>query len=290
MTDLLRDKINSLNPYGDINFDDSHIEFNVHPSSTVGLFQLLPLSSPVPSPSISLEQVTFIFDTSELTVDTHSYRSQTIIPDVLSLHNVTLSFSVGLRDVSTLMVTFNGEFVLGGSTIPVEIVYTHASRNTNINAEVSGLSINFQSIATQLVGLDLPSALHGSISVPNFIIYGKITSEKSELVVSATGGSTHVYIIYKKTDKSMKAIAVEMSNIELAYVLNDIVGLDISGIPYFGSTILPTIALTFASDNIYGLSNDIFANSPLLNTLGSRIRKDLRALVMFTFSDNLIRL
>ena len=55
LTDLLRDKINSLNTYGDIDFDDSHIEFNVHPSSTVGLFQLLPLSSPVPLPSIALE-------------------------------------------------------------------------------------------------------------------------------------------------------------------------------------------------------------------------------------------
>ena len=290
MTDLLHDKINSLKPYGEVNFDDSHIEFNVHPSSTVGLFQFLPFSSPVPLPQISLKQVTYTIDTSELTVDTHSYGSQTIIPDILSLQDITLSFSVVLRDVSTLVVTFTGDFVLGGVTIPVEATYTHASRNTKINTEVPGLTVNLQAIATQLTGLDLPSSLHRSFSVPSFAIHGKISSESSELVVSATGGSKHVYIIYTKTDKPRKAIAIEMSNIKLASVLDDIVGLDISGIPYFGTTVLPTIALKFASGNIYGLSQDIFASSPLLNTLGSRIRKGLRALVKFTFYDNIIRL
>ena len=142
LTDLLHDQINSFNPYGEIDFDDSHIEFEVHPSSTVGLFQLLPFSSPAPLPSISVEQMVYTIDTSELFVCTHSYGSQTIIPDILSLQNVALSFSVSLQDVSTLVVTFTGEFVLGGLTIPVEVVYTHASRNTNINAKVSELSIN----------------------------------------------------------------------------------------------------------------------------------------------------
>ena len=291
MVDLLCDKINNLNPYGDINFDDSHIEFNAHPSSTVDLFQLLPLSSPVPLPSISLEQVTYTFDTtSELVVGTRSYGSQTIIPNVLSLQNIALSISIGLRDVSTLIVIFTGDFVVGGTTIPVEGVYTHASREISINAEVSELTINFQSIATQLIGLNLPSPLCQSISIPSFVISGKVTSGESELIVSATGGNTHVYIIYKKTDKSRKAIAFEMSNIELASVLNDIVGLDISGIPYFETTVLPKIALIYATSNIYGLSKNIFANSPLLDTFGNRVGRDLRARIMFTFSDNSTRL
>ena len=252
----------------------------------MGLFQLLPLSSPVPLPSISLKKVTYTFATSELTVDTHSYGSQTIIPDVLSLQNIALSFSVGLQDVSTLVVTFSGDFVVGGTTIPVEVVYTHASRKISINAKVSGLSMNLQSIAMQLIGLNLPSSLRQSVSIPSFTISGKVTSGESELIVSATGGNVHVYIIYEKTDKSRKAIAFEMSNIELASVLNDIVGLDISGIPYFGTAVLPTIALTYATNNIGSLPDDIFANSPLLNTLGNNVEEDLTALIKFSFSEN----
>ena len=262
----------------------------MHPSSTVDLFHFLPLSSPVPLPSILLERVAFTFDTSELVITTRGYGSQTIIPDVLNLQNIALSLSVGLRDVSTLVVTFTGDFGLGGTTIPVEAIYTHASREISITAAVSGLTINFQSIATQLVGLDLPSALRGSISVPSFTISGKVTSGESELIVSSTGDNVHVYIIYKKTDKSRKAVAVELSNIELASVLSDVVGLDISGIPYFGTAVLPTIALTYATDSIDSLPENIFANSPLLNTLGSSVEKDLTALVLFSFSDNPIKL
>jgi hypothetical protein len=81
-----------------------------------------------------------------------------------------------------------------------------------------------------------------------------------------------------------------MSNIGLASVLNDVVGLDISGIPYFGTTVIPTIALTFATENIAGLPDDTFANSPLLNTLGNIVEKNLTALIHFSFSENPIKL
>ena len=171
--------------------------------------------------------------------------------------------------------------MLGGVVIPVEAIYTHASRNINISAKVSGLFINFQSVATELVGLNLPGALRQPISssIPTFIMSGKVTMEESELIVSATGGNIHANIIYKETGKSRKAIAFEMSNIEFASVLNDVVGLDIFGIPYFGTTVLPAIALTFAMDNTSGLPDDTFAHSPLLNTLGNIVNKDLTVLI-----------
>ena len=61
-----------------------------------------------------------------------------------------------------------------------------------------------------------------------------------------------------------------MSNIEFTSVLNDVVRLDISRVPYFGTVVLPTIALTYATRNINSLPNDIFANSPLLSTTGEQ--------------------
>ena len=253
----------------------------MHPSSTVNLFQFLPFNSAVALPSISLERVYYTFETSNLVVATCDYGSQSIIPRILELQNIALLFSVGLQNLSTLVINFDGHFVLGGVVIPVEAIYTHASRNINISSKVSGLFINFQSVATELVGLNLPGALRQSIFIPTFIISGKVTMEESELIVSATGGNIHAYIIYKETDKSRKAIAFEMSNIEFASILNDVVGLDISGIPYFGTTVLPAIALTFATDNTSDLPDDTFAHSPLLNTLGNIVNKDLTALIDF---------
>ena len=290
MEDLLLDKIKSLNTKGEIIYDESHIEFNVHPYSTVNLFHLLPLSSSVPLPSISLKRVAYTFDTSELFVATRGYGSQTIIPNVLKLQNIAFSLTVRLQNVSTLVVIFKGDFVIGRKTIPVKVVYTRASRNIKISAAVSRTTINFQSIAKKLVGLNLPNALRKSVTVPRFAIAGIITSSgKSELIVSSTEGSVKVYIIYKKAGRSKKAIAVDMSNIKLASVLNDVVGLGISGIPYFGGAVLPKIALAYASRDI-NLPKNIFVKSHLLSNIGSSLKKGFTALIKFSFSNQPIKL
>ena len=289
--DILREQINNFISFGEINFDENHIQFTADPSSNVDLFQLFPFSSQLPLPSIAVDQVSYTFATSELAISTRGYGSQTIIPEVLDLQNVALSVDVMLQNVDTLVVTFSGDFVLGGTTIPVEAVYTHASRDVSVTADVPSITINLQNAAKELVGLDLPRALHASITIPAFAISGMVTSTgERELIVSATGGNVHVYIIYKNTDQARKAIAVEISNIELASILSDVTGLDISGIPYFGTAVLPTIGLTYATDSIDGLPDDVFANSPLLNQLGNSLEKDFTALILFDFSDDPIRL
>ena len=289
LEDLLLAKIESLNTKGEINFDDNHVEFNAHPSSMINLFHFFPLSSSVPLPSIYLERVAYTFDTTELFVSTHGYGSQVIIPNILRLQNIALSLTVDLRNVSTMVVTFNGDFIIGGKTIPVKAVYSRASRNTKITATVSRITINFQAIAKQLVGLKLPSALHKSVTVPKFTMIGTVTSGKKELIVSSTGGSIQVYIIYKKTSTVRKAIAVEMPNIKLASVLKDVVRRDISRIPYFGKVILPRIALTYASHNIR-LPKNVFAKSHLLSTIGRSLKKGFTALIKFSFSNRPIKL
>lgn len=95
-----------------------------------------------------------------------------------------------------------------------------------------------------------------------------VSPENSELIASTEGGNTLVYITYMKTDKPRKAVAVEMSNIEFASVLHDVVGFDTSGIPYFGTTVLPTIVLTYATDDI-----QLFHNDPFLHDHESSIEK-----------------
>ena len=85
MFDILHEQINNFISFGEIEFDENHIQFTANPSSTVDLFQLLPFSSQLPLPSISVDQLLYTFATSELTVSTRGYGSQTIIPEVLDL-------------------------------------------------------------------------------------------------------------------------------------------------------------------------------------------------------------
>ena len=289
LEDLLLEKIDALNTKGEIHFDDSHVEFIAHPSSKINLFHFFPLRSSVPLPSINLKRVVYTFGTSKLFVATRGYGSQVIIPNVLKLQNIALSFTVQLQNVSTLVVTFSGDFIIGSKTIPVKAVYSRASRKIRITATVSRTRINFQAIAKELGGLKLPSALHKSVTVPRFTMTGTVTPRKSELIISSTGGKVQVYIIYKKTKTSRKAIAIDIPNTKLATVIKDITRRDISRIPYFGKTILPRIALTYATHNIR-LPRNIFTRSNLLSKIGSRLKKGLTALIKFSFSKKPIKL
>ena len=287
----MREKINSFATFGNVNVDADHIELTIDPSETVDLFSLLPFSAQIPLPTISLDRVAYYFDSTELQISTRGYGTQTIIPDLMQLENIALSLEVQLQDVSTLVVTFTGDFVLAETTIPVTVIYTHATGDVEISADVPAITINLQSIASQLVGLTLPSALDKSISIPDFNLSGEITSSgERELIVSATGGNKHVYLIYKKIATTGKAIAVELANIGLASVLNDVTGLDISGIPYFGTVVLPTIGLTYATQSIEDLPEDVFSNSPLLSSLGNNIDEDFTAIILFEFLDDPIML
>ena len=289
--DYVQETINDFaGSYGATMISADHIEFTVDPTSTLDLFQVFPFGSSNLLPAIGLERVMYTYDTSELVVDTRGYGSQTIIPGVLQLENVALSFTIRLLELSSLEVAFRGQFLLGGATVAVNAISMLSSGEVMVGAMVSELDINLQSAATQLTGLDLPSALDGQIAIPEFIISGTATSDEKELIISATGGDVHVYLVYKKANQAKKAIAVELtSSIELASVLSDVTGLDISGIPYFGTAVLPTIALTYATDSIE-LPDDVFANSPLLSDLGNTIEEDFTALILFDFSDDPIRL
>ena len=291
LTELLRDKINSFTSFGTVDFDENHIELTVDPSSDLDLFRLFPFNSQVTLPSIPLDRVTYTFATTQLDVSTRGFGTQTIIPDVLQLSNIVLSLVSQLNDLSTLVVTFTGDFVVGGTTIPVTATYTHATRDVAISAEVPGITINLQSLASQLVGLNLPRALHASISIPAFSLSGVVTSSgERQLIISATGGKIHTYIIYKKTTTTGKAIAVELANIGIASVLDDVTGLNIADIPYFGTAVIPTIGLTYTTKSLDNLPEDTFANSPLLNSLGSSVEADLTALIKFEFTEHIIKL
>lgn len=80
-------------------------------------------------------------------------------------------FTVCLHDVSiaTLIIDFKGDFFLGGATLTVNATYIHSSGEVVFRGIASGLNVNFQTAATKLVDLNLPSALHRSIAIPDYI-------------------------------------------------------------------------------------------------------------------------
>ena len=291
LRDLIQTKLSSLSSHGDITLSEESIQLTVDPAATPSLFSFL--SGGDVSLPITLEQVIYCFESLELTVDTRGYGSQTIIPNVLDLENIVLSFTVNLQDVNTLRVTFSGDWVFGSTLIPIEAVYNHGSGNTDATAQISDINVDLQLLANDVAGIPLPSALRGSATIPDLTVSGTVTSSGDiQLIVSTTDGDTQVYIIYTKEAGSTakKAIAVEFSNIQLSSVFSDLTDLDISDIPYFGSAVVPTIGLTFSTAVIEDLPEDVFANSLLLSTNGNSVEEDLTAFILFDFTNDPIKL
>ena len=290
LTDLLIARANALG----IQVIPDEESITVIPAGNLDLFSLLimnggAVSLPV---QIPLQELIYNFGSSELTVITGGYGSQTIIPDVLELQDITLILTAVLPDVNTLTVMFSGNWVFGSTPIPIEAIYSHGSRSIDVTAEVPMLTIDLQMLASDVTGLSLPGALGGSLTIPDLTVSGSVTSSGDvELIVSTIGDDRQIYVIYTKQAgaTAKKAIAVEVSDIQLSSILSDVTGLDISGIPYFDS-IVPTIGVTFSTAPIDGLPQSIFADSRLLSSNGNIVEEDLTAYILFEFTSDPIKL
>ena len=289
LNEFMQTKLSNLSINGHIYLNEDFIRLSVYPATTLSLFNFL--SDDDISVPIAIDQAVYYFNSSLLTVITRGYGSQTIIPDTLQLQNTNLTLTVNLQNVSTLVVTYTGDWVIDTTTISLQAIYHHHSGIVNFTAQLSSFSVNLQSLVNDIAGITLPSVLSGTISITDFVISGSATSRLDvRLYVTATIGSTKVYIIYQKDTHSIskKAVAVEMSNIRFSSILQDTTGLDITQIPYFGFVSV-NIGLTIATTRINDLPDNFFPTGSLLSKTGDSIKENVTAIVLFGFSPVAIR-
>ena len=277
-------KLNALSNTGYINLTEEYIQLRVDPAESLSLINFL--SGGTAAPSILIEEAVYHYDSSVLTITTHRYGSQTIISDTLQLQNTFLSLRVNLQNASTLKINYTGDWVIDMTTISLRAVYYRQLGIINFTAQLLSFSIDLQNVVNSIASISLPSALSGRVSISNFIVSGSITSSLGvRLYVTATIGSTTVYVIYQRDANSLpkRAVAVEMSNIQFSTILRDTTGLDITEIPYFGS-ISANIGLAIATTRINSLPRNFFTTGSLLRKLGNRIKENVTAIARFGFS------
>ena len=113
---------------------------------------------------ITLQQVSYHFSSSVLTVVTQGYGSQTIILNALQFENTYLTFTVNVQNASSLVANFTGDWMIDTTTISLQAVYYHQSGVTKIDVEFSTLTINLQTLEND-VGISLPSVIGGTLSI-----------------------------------------------------------------------------------------------------------------------------
>ncbi len=255
---------------------------------TVGFFEILPL----PSGStvevkvvVAVNNINFDCSTKTLTIVTRPYGSQTIIPGVLDLGDVGFSLTVTLTDVQSLVITFGGQWSIGQVTIDVGVLYTRETGQFDITATPSGTSFDLVALASDFTGLTLPNPFGVSISFDSFVLSGVITSDgTTNLIISQTLQVTKVYLIYHKPSGGtpQKAIAAEFAIFNLASLISQAIGVDVSAVPYFGSLTVPAIGLTISTAAITDLPGDTFAASALLSLNGDSVENGVTAYINFS--------
>lgn len=247
----------------------------MHPSATVNLFRFL--GSRNTSLPIMLEQVTYHFTSYALTLSSREYGSQILIPDFLQVQDTKISLSVNAINFTTLVVNYTGDWVIDTTTISLQATYKRQSQTVDFSARLSSFVINLQRLAKRVVSITLPNALSGTISVSDLTVSGTSTSHGVRFYVTTKSGGTSVYFIYQKDSNSVtakKAVALEFSNVQFSSVIQDMIGLNLAKIPYFGSTKILRIGLISATSPISDLPSELFTTGSLLHerdSSGARI-------------------
>ena len=237
--------------------------------------------------NLLLNSITYDCDTMKLAISTQT-ESLTVIPGILELSQVVLSFSATLgptkADVSLNTLEISAQWSVGGITGEFKI--TDDLDNSQLIIEggpPNGSDIDLGALIKNLAGSDIlgSSFTLGDVKVRalvNMVEGGPIT-----VVISGSFKQSTLYGIFQKTrDNSTSpysaAFAAVIDGPEFSELIKSVTGVDISGVPVLGSLSIPEIGITISTDDICSsILSEIFSSEPLLRISGEYIRSGLVA-------------
>ena len=179
--------------------------------------------------------------------------------NVVVLRNLKLALTATLgKNGQVNSVSFSGALILCDLTVSTSVSYNRETQQLFFEASPNkGLSIT--SIAGCLFEFKVPSFLSGA--KVSHVIGQKIADTFSFVLSGKIGSKFHVFLVYKRSvgESAEFAIAASVQSFKLADLLNEVVNIDISSIPFLGSLRVPRLGFSIAP------SGDI--ETPLLNRL-----------------------
>ena len=215
----------------------------------------------------SLQAMDFDVTTKTLSVAA-SLDQLTIIPDKMEVINLEVSFVAILSSSNGGLTSldFSANWVLGNINLRVKVTYDKASQLV-LFAAIPMEGLDIQQLISSLTGTSIP--LPAAINAAQLTkVIGRKTASVSTIIFSGTiAGKADVHLVFQSMGQaSQVGIAAGIQSFTFSELIQSAVNIDISGVPFFGTFSVPTLALSVANQRITSdLLPEVFtADSPLV--------------------------
>ncbi len=232
---------------------------------TLYISELFPASSGIGAPfnKLPVETIQYTCSSTELHITTRAIDTLTILPGILELSNVSITLNATLSPVGVQFFMITANWGIGNVNGHFTIEDNLETSQLLVRGDPQGtISLNFEDMIEALTGkrLSLPV---GSVSFRDVEVTGAIdtfTSGSATFSICGKHGQNNVvHIILQKGvsnsgAKYAGAFAAEFSSFRFADLIRNFTGADISGVPFLGSIVVPTMAVTASTADISSAS------------------------------------
>ena len=181
-----------------------------------------------------------------------SLSTLTLVSGFLSISNISLYYDGRLSQaLTTRTLDFTGTWQIGDYAILTSVLYDGASNELTLASQSNGgQDLSISNVVQSLAGttVQLPSAI-SSFTFTGIV--GKVAGDTIVVILNGMIGSGKISAVFQKTSsESSGAVVVNIENFQLVELIESATGVDISGVPFFGTLQIPELKFAAATDNI----------------------------------------
>ena len=181
-----------------------------------------------------------------------SLSTLTLVSGFLSISDISLYYDGRLdKTLTTRTLDFTGTWQIGDYAILTSVLYDGPSKELTIESQSNGgKDLSISNVVQSLTGttVQLPAAI-SSFTFTG--ITGKLTDDIIVVILNGMIGNGKISAVFQKTSsESDGAVVVDIANFQLVELVESATGIDISGIPFFGTLEIPELKFAAATDNI----------------------------------------
>ena len=234
---------------------------SVPTDQTLYISELSLASSGIGAPfnKLPIETLQYTCSSTELRITTRAIGTLTILPGILELSTVSISLKATLSPAGVQSFTITANWGIGNVNGYFTIEDSLKTNQLLVRGGPQGtISLNFEDLIESLTGQRIPLPV-SSVSFRDVVVFGAVdtfASGSATFSISGKHGQNNVvHIVLQKSvsnsgAKYAGAFAAEITSFRFADLIRDLTGTDISGVPFLGSIVVPTMAVTASTADI----------------------------------------